>query len=106
MNMDAGDVQALAELEQAGSDLSKPHLVDFYLYFPNREGAEGIAKILRNEGYQVTVRLGADNVNWLCFARKAIILSHQTIASLRAHFEMLVTPRHGEYDGWEAAVVG
>jgi hypothetical protein len=102
--MDARDAHGLATLYKTGSDVSKPHWFDFYLYFPDRKDAGEIAEILKNKGYHASVRLGADNASWLCLARKAIVPSHQVLASIRDELEILVKPRRGEYDGWEAAV--
>jgi hypothetical protein len=39
-----------------------------YLYFPQRADAEEAAARLRDDGYDVTVRDGADDVNWLALA--------------------------------------
>ena len=104
-SIDDRDAQTLVELKIAGSDLSKPHLIEFFLYFPKRESAEEVAEILRSEGYELTVSLGADNVNWLCFATKPLIPSQKTLAAIRDHFEALVNARSGEYDGWGTAIV-
>jgi len=104
-SIDDPDALTLAELKKAGSDLSKPHLIEFFLYFPNREPAEEVAEILRSEGYELAVSLGADNVNWLCFATKPLIPSQKTLAAIRDHFEALVNTRSGEYDGWGTTIV-
>jgi hypothetical protein len=104
-SIDNPDALTLAELRKAGSDLSKPHLIEFFLYFPNRDSAEEVAEILRTEGYELTVSLGADNVNWLCFATKPLTPSQKTLAAIRDHFEALVISRSGEYDGWGTAIV-
>ena len=76
--------------------------VDFYLYFPTREASESAADALRNEGYEVVTRLGADEVNWLALARRDV--SEGALDSAEARMEELAAAHGGEYDGLECAV--
>jgi hypothetical protein len=99
------DSQALNALRDAGSDLSKPHPIEFYLYFPAQTDADDVAVRLREEGFNVTVRLGADDVNWLVLAQKTLIPEQRLLLDLRSRFEALADSLSGEYDGWEAMVV-
>ena len=103
--IDEPDVQVLEELKKAGSDLSKPHLIEFYLYFPSKESASEVAQTLRDEGYEVQVSLGADNINWLCFATKSIFPTREALSAIRVYFEALAQQQGGEYDGWGTTIV-
>jgi len=98
------DAEVLMQLQNAGSDLSKPHVMNFYLYLPVRESAEEIAEMLRQDGYQVTVELGADDVSWLCLASKTLIPSDDALATILNQMETLAKSKNGVFDGWEAAV--
>lgn len=99
------DSQALIALREAGSDLSKPHPIEFYLYFPAKTDADDVGVQLREEGFDVTVRLGADDMNWLVLARRTMVPEQRLLVGLRNKFEALADSLGGEYDGWEAMVV-
>lgn len=45
-----GDAQVIESLKKNGSNLSKPHLVDFFFDFPDPAGAKSICKQLETEG--------------------------------------------------------
>jgi hypothetical protein len=46
----SGDALVLAQLKKAGSDLSKPHSIEFFLYLPTQETAEKAADQIRSKG--------------------------------------------------------
>jgi len=98
------DQQTLDELRKSGSDLSKPHQVEFFLYIPVKPDAEAAAAELRGTGYTVTLRLGADKVNWLCLGAKTLVPTIQGLTDARKVFKGLAIKFKGEYDGWDAAV--
>ena len=50
------DQSVLVQLRKAGSDLSKPHNMEFFLYFPTRSVAEKAAPPIRDAGFEVEVR--------------------------------------------------
>ena len=49
------DLAVLQRLKELGSDLNKPHTVDFFLYFPSEEQARSAASEIEREGYKVRV---------------------------------------------------
>ena len=53
------DEAVIIQLRKAGSDLSKPHTIDFYLYFPSQSAAEKAAAQMRQTGYTVEVKRAA-----------------------------------------------
>ena len=62
------DLQTLNRLEEAGSDLSKPHEMEFFLYFPDEASANAAAADIREQGFSVQVWPPEDGSDWLCFA--------------------------------------
>ena len=48
------DAKVIAQLKKAGSDLSKPHLIEFLFYFPSRESADRVASTLKSRGFSAT----------------------------------------------------
>ena len=105
INLVESDQAALDSLREAGSDFSRIHPFDFYLYHPEKSGAEQICAQLRAEGFQVTVREGAIEGEWLCLATLSFIPSIDKLSELQGVFDELISQYGGEYDGWETIVI-
>jgi len=100
------DAQVIAQLKKAGSNLKKPHAIDFYLYFPTREAAERVATKVRALRCEIKrVDPAASGASWLVLAAKSIVPAEAELVSLRNQFEALAKAENGEYDGWETQVV-
>ena len=100
------DAATLRQLEKAGSDLAKPHELEFFLYFPSEPLALEAAASLRLEGYTAEVRVGTDEGDrWLCFATLSVVPAHATLLAVREQLERLASELGGEYDGWAAGIV-
>jgi hypothetical protein len=99
------DKKAIAELS-AVSGPDATHLIAHYAYLASSDAASAVATELRNRGFKVEIRLGADGVNWLVLARHFMIPSETAMASSRRLMETLLQEFRGEYDGWEAEVRG
>jgi regulator of RNase E activity RraB len=99
------DQQVLDQLKKAGSDLSKPHSIEFFLYFPTEDSANEAAKDVKIEVDEVNVRLSEDKKNWLCFAAKRMVPNHGKLVELRRRFNEIANRGDGVYDGWGTEVV-
>jgi len=99
------DQQVLDQLKKAGSDLSKPHNIEFFIYFPTEASANDAVKDIKVEVDNVKVQLGADKKNWLCFATKRMVPDHDKLVALRKRFNEIAHKGNGEYDGWGTEVV-
>jgi hypothetical protein len=97
------DRDALEEL-RAVSDMDAVHVVQHYLYFPLEQGARQVGNILRERGFLVEERLGADGINWLVLAKDRMVPTEAGIGEMRALLEEIAEKNGGEYDGWEAEV--
>jgi hypothetical protein len=99
------DADVIALLKKAGSDLSKPHPIEFYLYLPTREAAERVAAKVRALGCGIK-RVGSEGSGpgWLVLATKTMVPVEAELAKLGKEFEALAKVENGEYDGWEAQV--
>lgn len=100
----AQDNDVLDQLRSAGSNLSKPHQIEFYLYLPSQADAEAAEAELRSMGYSVTVRAGANNINLLCLASRRMMPTIQELTVARILFKGMAMRYRGAYDGWEAAI--
>jgi|SRR6185369_4833560 len=94
----------IIQLRKAGSDLSKSHSIDFYLYFADESAAQQAAVRMRQTGYQAEVKRAAKGENWLCLATKQVVPELTTIQGITRDLDALAKSLHGEYDGWEAKV--
>ena len=99
------DQQVLDQLIKAGSDLSKPHNIDFFLYFPTEASANEAAKAIEDDVDTVKVELGADKKNWLCFANKRMVPDYDKLVAMRKRFNEVGRKGNGVYDGWGTEVV-
>lgn len=99
------DGSVLDQLVKAGSDLSKEHQPEFFLYFPDETTAERVAALIHADGFQVTVQRSPAADNWLCLATKTMALTHEEMTAIRGRFMLLASENHGEYDGWGTPVV-
>ena len=98
------DQQVLDQLKKAGSDLSKPHDIEFFLYFLTKESANSAAEEVEGEGATVKVERAADDSAWLCFATKRMVPDHVELVRLRKKFNGIASRLEGEYDGWGTEV--
>jgi regulator of RNase E activity RraB len=99
------DQSVLVQLRKAGSDLSKPHNIEFFLYFATQSVAERAALPIRNAGFEVEVKRTAQGDSWLCFATKTMIPELPDLQKIRHNFVTLAVSMNGEYDGWGTQVV-
>ena len=99
------DAATVRQLVDAGSDLRKPHDPIFYIYLPTESAARAVADTLERMGLKTEVRRAAIGPDWLCKATKHMMLTVAALGKLRQTFIGLVSPLHGDYDGWEAKVV-
>ena len=99
-----GDRQVLAQMREAGADLSKPTEINFYLYFNDRATAERAKTEAGDGSLTATVRPGANSDTWLCLVSGTMIPDEATIHAIVVRL-LGVAQRHGgDYDGWEAAI--
>ena len=99
------DQSVLVQLRKAGSDLTKPHHIEFFLYFPTKPVADEAALTIRNAGFEDEVRNAAPGDHWLCFATKTMVPELSELQKIRRDFVSLAVSMNGEYDGWGTPVV-
>ena len=91
------DPVTLAQIRNA---IAAAGSLDHYLYFPKRSNAEEAANRLRAKKWLVSVRMGADNKNWLTFAQQPAPFD---LEDSRDELEAMAKELRGEYDGWEVS---
>lgn len=99
------DEQVLIELEKAGSDLSKPHDIELFLFFPTKEAANSAANQIKTKGFDVKVQAGAESESWVCYVYKTMVPELQAIQKTSAYLNEIADSLGGKYDGWGTEVV-
>jgi Regulator of ribonuclease activity B len=98
----------LDQLREAGSDLSKPHDLEFYLYFPNQEAAGTAAERIKAGGvggFTAQVSRVPQGDAWLCYVTRKMVPEGAKIALIGERFSALAQELGGEYDRWETSLV-
>jgi len=98
------DEVTLNQLAKAGSDLSQPHLPEFFLYLPTEEDARAVAARFTAMGFSADVHAAARGSDWSCVLKKSMVLTPDTLRQLRREFTEVASAHGGEYDGWGAEV--
>src|SRR5438128_9925176 len=94
------DQSVLIQPRKSGSDLSKPHKIEFFLYFPNQSVAEKAGFSIREAGFDIEVKKASKGESWLCFATKCMVPALPDLQTIRQNFTRLADSLNGEYDGW------
>jgi hypothetical protein len=98
------DESVCIQLRKAGSDLSKPHQIEFFIYFPTQAAAEQAASRIRDGGFQVEVQKAAKGDAWLCFTTKTMVPDLAALQKIGRDFGALAVSLKGDYDGWGTEV--
>lgn len=99
------DAHAIAQLRDAGSDLSRPHRIDFFLYFADEANARAFATAFRARDFDARVSHAADRDAWQVKLARTMLPEEAALGALRAEFVRASESAGGSYDGWGAAVV-
>lgn len=99
------DGQVLAKLHSLGSDFTKLHPVDFFLYAPGQEEAKRMQQSLQESGYDADISAEPSGTRWLCVATKRMVPTHASLLRIRSEMITLAKRFNGEYDGWGTPVV-
>jgi Regulator of ribonuclease activity B len=83
---------------------SQPLRMRHYLYFPRAKEGKAVAALLRQRGFSVEYRKGADGVNWLVLAEHSLSPEDEAGLAVREELERLAQQHSGEYDGSETAL--
>ncbi len=97
---DDEDGDALFQVAQLGSDLSRPMEIDFVVAVPDEASGKTVARAARASGY-VTEVATDDEGDWICYCTKEMIASYEAVVLAQEELRQLSAPYGGEPDGWE-----
>jgi Regulator of ribonuclease activity B len=100
------DALVILQLKKHGSNLAKPHVIDFHFYyFKEKRSAEELATVLKSKGFTSRISFSDKDSDWNVIATKSMIPEFRAISAQSAEFEKLAKDRGGKYDGWETQIV-
>lgn len=100
------DADAVSQLERARSNLSKPHHIAFYMYFPTSSGAWRTSDQLKPMKQEVEVRLPHEGVpQWEVIVTRDMRPDVKELEKLRTVFNDMAASQGGAYDGWDTEIV-
>ena len=104
---DSWDARLIDQLRKRGSDPFKPHDLDFFLAFPTREAADGVAAQLMTEGFKTDVidTPESGELRYSLHAQKSLQLTVPDMQDLSRRLTDMATAKGGRYDGWSAKQV-
>ncbi len=100
----SADGQVIEQLRKAGSDLRKPHSIEFFLYFPTDQAARAAEKEL-GSSFSARVERAAKGPEWLLFLTRAMKPTEPELVKLRSTLNEVAARHGGVYDGWGSQVV-
>lgn len=98
------DARVIENLKVAGSNLSKPHPTDYYLYFGVERNARAAATEMGRQGFVIKAIRPSTKNQWLVLASKPTVPSLAVISEIARELHAIAQRNSGEYDGWEAEV--
>jgi hypothetical protein len=98
--IDEATRDALARLAAAGSDLSQPMVIDFYVGAPHAVAARAVAATIRRAGFDVWVRSDETKEQWVCVCRKGMLPSPSMLTEAERLLGRLAAPFGGRAQGW------
>lgn len=98
------DGEIFRALERSGADLTRPHLIDFYLYFESEPQALAAAATLNAEGYRTSVTREQEDAHWRCLATRELVPELQRLKTMGARLSAIAEANGGGYDGWGTEV--
>ncbi|MCX6752479.1 MAG: ribonuclease E inhibitor RraB [Candidatus Nomurabacteria bacterium] len=99
------DQAVLNQLIKYGSNLSKLHSIDFFLYFSNKEAAERGKVMIQERFANSSVSVSdSQKQKFLCLVNISMVPNLETIQNASTQFEAITASLGGEYDGWETAI--
>lgn len=94
--------QVLAEMQQAGIDLSVSHSIVFFHLFEQESQAHAMADFIKENMKDVSVSVHPDETPnvWDVDCTVQIVPSYDAVIKQEADFEQLATKFSGYNDGW------
>ncbi|MBP6857898.1 MAG: ribonuclease E inhibitor RraB [Candidatus Pacebacteria bacterium] len=100
------DEVVISQLAKVGSNLEKPHNIDFFLYFPSTELDEKAKIFIQDQypDYEIIIKESTQKGITLCEIHGKLVPTIDALQDLRKNFTNIANKLHGQYDGWGAEI--
>lgn len=100
------DARVIENLVAAGSDISKPHNIDFFMFLPSKATAKAAAADIEQLGYTTaSVERPSGQPRWQLHATRVMAPQLESMTATTRTLEALAAKYGGDYDGWGTGVV-
>jgi len=90
-------------LAEQGSDLSQPHSLDLYFYYPSEAAAQEVAALFLDSPMDTDVT--ESDQHWLCLVQCRLVPSSEELSTIAALMRTIHNQFGGDFDGWHAEIV-
>jgi len=100
------DARVIENLVAAGSDTSKPHNIDFFMFLPSKSKAKTAAAEVEQLGYAITsIYRAPGQTDWQIHATRVMAPQLEAMTATTRSLEAIAAKHGGYYDGWGTSVV-
>ena len=100
------DARVIENLVSAGSDVSKPHKIDFLMLMPTRIKAADAAADMKQLGYSViSIDRASGQSQWEIHGTREMVPQLEAMTATTRALEAVAGKHGGDYDGWGTEVV-
>ncbi len=100
------DARVIENLVSAGSDISKPHNIDFFMFMPSKAKAKSASAEMEQLGYTiVSVDRDSGQSQWQIHATRVMAPQLDAMTATTRTLESVAAKHGGDYDGWGTGVV-
>jgi hypothetical protein len=92
-----------AHLSEQGSDLTLPHSLDLYLYYPSEAAAQEVSTLFLDSPMESEV-IESDQ-HWLCLVQRRLVPSADGLSAIANLMRTVHDRFGGDFDGWHAEIV-
>lgn len=96
------DGDALRRLRDDGSDLSKPHQIDFHVVVPNESAGSAVCIEAEKLGFKAKLVQDNATLDWTCWCTKTIVPDYSEIVQVESQLDVVARAVGGHTDGWGA----
>lgn len=92
--------QALRRYAEAGSDLSLPMRMDFFVSVPSEAVGQQVATHAQRLGYETAVTLDEETGSWTCTCTRTLVPSYEHVCAVEAELDAIGQEYGGYADGF------
>lgn len=91
---------ALERIAEAGSDLSRPLTMDFFVAVPDEESGRAVAARADSLGFETSLSLDEETQEWTCYCTKTLVATYERVRGIESQLDGLARDLGGYSDGF------